>query len=692
MRFDTLLIANRGEIALRIMRTARRMGLRCVAVYSDADAYSPHVRFADLAVHIGPAPADQSYRDGAALIAACRRAGAQAIHPGYGFLSENADFAQAVADAGLVFVGPSPGVIDLMGNKARAKQAMEAAGVPTVPGAAAHGDARQVLEAARRIGYPVILKAAAGGGGRGMRVVRREDELEALLRQARSEAASAFGSDEIILERAIENGRHIEVQVLCDEHGRCLHLGERDCSTQRRFQKLIEEAPSPAVDEALRHAMGEVARKACEAIGYTGAGTLEFLLDAQRRFYFMEMNTRLQVEHGVTELVTGLDLVEQQIRIAQGQPLALAQQDVRLRGHAIELRLCAEDPWQGYLPQVGTVGLWRAPPEVRADTCLEDGTEIGPFYDSMVAKLMAWGDSREACLASLRQACERTALLGVRSNLGFLRRCLAHPQFAAGEVTTDFLGCQDLGQDPWRRTPSPHARAAAALLLGGGIGPAAGAIAAGRITGRITDRLPDRSPGRSLWLRDASHPASPSPAQGYTLSHAGGGLQLACEDGPPPMARGATDPAPAAASVSACWQLGHLRWEPRTGLLGLEVDGLYRPLHCHQDASGQLWVQDGADSFVFERLLRFEAGHGSAGGGGQVRAPMSGRVIAVLVDEGQRVERGDTLLVIESMKMEMPLAAPGAGRIAALGVRPGMQLAAGQVLLQVRADEDKELS
>jgi acetyl-CoA carboxylase biotin carboxylase subunit len=684
MRFDTLLIANRGEIALRIMRTARRMGLRCVAVYSDADAQSPHVRCADLAVHIGPTPADQSYRDGAALIAACRRAGAQAIHPGYGFLSENADFAQAVADAGLVFVGPSPGVIDLMGNKARAKQAMEAAGVPTVPGAAAQGDARQVLDAARRIGFPVILKAAAGGGGRGMRVVRREDELEALLRQARSEAASAFGSDEIILERAIENGRHIEVQVLCDEHGRCLHLGERDCSTQRRFQKLIEEAPSPAVDEALRQAMGEVARKACEAIGYTGAGTLEFLLDAQRRFYFMEMNTRLQVEHGVTELVTGLDLVEQQIRIAQGQPLALAQQDVRLRGHAIELRLCAEDPWQGYLPQVGTVGLWRAPPEVRADTCLEDGAEIGPFYDSMVAKIMAWADSREACIASLRQACERTALLGVRSNLGFLRRCLGHPQFAAGEVTTDFLGRQDLGQDPWRRSPSAHARAAAALLLGGGIGLAAGAIAADRIT--------DRLPGRSLWLRDASHPASPSAAQGYTLSRTGGGLQLACEDGPPPMARGAIDLPPGAPSVSTSWQLGNLRWEPQTGLLGLEIDGLYRPLHCHRDAAGQLWVQDGADSFVFERLLRFEAGQGGAGRAGELRAPMSGRVIAVLVDEGRQVERGETLLVIESMKMEMPLAAPGAGRIAELGVRPGMQLAAGQVLLQVRADEDKELS
>jgi acetyl/propionyl-CoA carboxylase alpha subunit len=386
----------------------------------------------------------------------------------------------------------------------------------------------------------------------------------------------------------------------------------------------------------------------------------------------------------VTELVTGLDLVEQQIRIAQGQPLALAQQDVRLRGHAIELRLCAEDPWQGYLPQVGTVGLWRAPPEVRADTCLEDGAEIGPFYDSMVAKIMAWADSREACIASLRQACERTALLGVRSNLGFLRRCLGHPQFAAGEVTTDFLGRQDLGQDPWRRSPSAHARAAAALLLGGGIGLAAGAIAADRIT--------DRLPGRSLWLRDASHPASPSAAQGYTLSRTGGGLQLACEDGPPPMARGAIDLPPGAPSVSTSWQLGNLRWEPQTGLLGLEIDGLYRPLHCHRDAAGQLWVQDGADSFVFERLLRFEAGQGGAGRAGELRAPMSGRVIAVLVDEGRQVERGETLLVIESMKMEMPLAAPGAGRIAELGVRPGMQLAAGQVLLQVRADEDKELS
>lgn len=349
MRFDTLLIANRGEIALRVIRTARRMGIRTVAVYSDADAGSPHVSAAHMAVHIGPSAADQSYRNMAAIINACKRSGAQAVHPGYGFLSENAEFAQAVVDAGLVFVGPTARVISLMGNKAQAKITMQSAGVPTVPGEQGCTTVAQIQAAAQKIGFPVILKAAAGGGGRGMRVVRDPAELPEMFRQAQSEADSAFGSDEIIIERAIEQGRHIEVQVLCDEQGTCLHLGERDCSTQRRFQKLIEEAPSPAVSDALRQRMGEVARKACSAIGYTGVGTLEFLLDADKEhFYFMEMNTRLQVEHGVTELVTGLDLVEQQLRVAQGLPLTFGQQDVQMRGHAIEVRVCAEDPWQGY--------------------------------------------------------------------------------------------------------------------------------------------------------------------------------------------------------------------------------------------------------------------------------------------------------------------------------------------------------
>jgi acetyl-CoA carboxylase biotin carboxylase subunit len=660
MRFDTLLVANRGEIALRILRTARRMGLRTVAVYSDADAHGPHVRAADVAVHIGPTPADQSYRNAAALIEACRRTGAQAIHPGYGFLSENAEFAQAVADAGLVFVGPSARVIALMGNKAQAKQAMQAAGVPTVPGEQGCATQEQIAAAARRIGFPVILKAAAGGGGRGMRVVREPGALAEMFRQAQSEAAGAFGSGEIIIERAIERGRHIEVQVLCDEHGRCLHLGERDCSTQRRFQKLIEEAPSPAVDAALREAMGQVARQACEAIGYTGVGTLEFLLDEDKRFYFMEMNTRLQVEHGVTELVTGLDLVEQQIRVARGEALAFGQQDVRLKGHAIELRLCAEDPWAGFLPQVGTVGDWRAPADIRIDSALQSGMAISPFYDSMVAKLMAWGESREACIAQLARACERTTALGVRTNLGFLARCLRHPRFAQGQVTTDFLAQEDLQQPFWRRELSAHALAAAALVLGGAVKTAMAGPA-------------ERLGGRSLWLRDATAGADGKAVQ-CTLAPGAAGLALQCKAGVDPQ--------------ESTWQIAHLRWHQDAGgaRLGLAIDGIYRELACWQQDGGPLWVQDGADAFVFERVERFAAA-GSRQGSGLLRAPMSGRVIAVLAGEGQEVAQGDPLVVIESMKMEMPLAAPCAGRIAQLHVSQGQQLNAGQAVLEVMGEE-----
>jgi len=672
MRFDTLLVANRGEIALRVLRTARRMGLRTVAVYSDADAHSPHVRAADLAVHIGPAPADRSYRDGAALIEACRRSGAQAIHPGYGFLSENAEFAQAVADAGLVFVGPSPRVIALMGNKAQAKQAMQAAGVPTVPGEQGCATPAQAADAAQRLGFPVILKAAAGGGGRGMRVVRRPDDLADMFRQAQSEAAGAFGSGEIIIERAIDRGRHIEVQVLCDEHGHCVHLGERDCSTQRRFQKLIEEAPSPAVDEALREAMGQVARQACEAIGYAGVGTLEFLLDEQRRFYFMEMNTRLQVEHGVTELVTGLDLVEQQIRVAQGEPLAFGQQDVRLGGHAIEVRLCTEDPWAGFLPQVGVMGDWRAPEDIRVDAALRSGVEITPFYDSMAAKLMAWGENREACIARLARACERATALGVRTNQGFLARCLRHPRFAAGQITTDFLAGEDLQQPFWRREPSPHALAAAALALGGAARPGAGPS--------------ERLGGRALWLRDVT--ADP---RGRVLHCAvaqdAEGCAVRCRAHP-----AGADPAPEAAPDAATWRIGDLRWHDDAGgrRLGLAVDGIYRELACFEERPGRLWVQDGADAFVFERVERFEAGGGTQEGGGMLRAPMSGRVIAVLARAGQEVAEGDPLVVLESMKMEMPLAAPCAGRIAELRVAEGQQLEAGQAILEVERESGKE--
>ena len=682
MRFDTLLIANRGEIALRVIRTARRMGIRTVAVYSDADAGSPHVRAAHMAVHIGPSAADQSYRNMAAIIDACKRSGAQAVHPGYGFLSENAEFAQAVVDAGLVFVGPTARVISLMGNKAQAKITMQSAGVPTVPGEQGCTTVAQIQAAAQKIGFPVILKAAAGGGGRGMRVVRDPAELPEMFRQAQSEAASAFGSDDIIIERAIEQGRHIEVQVLCDEQGTCLHLAERDCSTQRRFQKLVEEAPSPAVSDALRQRMGEVARKACSAIGYTGVGTLEFLLDADKEhFYFMEMNTRLQVEHGVTELVTGLDLVEQQLRVAQGLPLTFGQQDVQMRGHAIEVRVCAEDPWQGYLPQVGTLGAWQLPEGIRADSALQSGSVISPFYDSMIAKLLAHADTREACASKLRLACEETTALGVRTNLGFLARCLTHPRFLAGEVTTDFLGKQDLKSAEWKHEPSHHTHAAAALLLNG-IG----------LAKPSTKLASDRRDGRSLWMRDATSAAATTMHECTVLhADAAGSLLLQCRAGSPPTRSKSKERTQSEPTAAQPWHISNLHGSTdasgHSGSLSFALDGIWRTTHWYCDADKRLWIQDRADSFVFERVTRFDSDSDGSGKGGLLKAPMSARVIAVFAEAGQQVAKDDPLVVLESMKMEMPMLAPFAGRVEKLNVAMGEQLNAGQVILEVVAQD-----
>ena len=690
MRFDTLLIANRGEIALRVIRTAREMGLRTVAVYSDADAHSPHVQAAHMAVRIGPAAADQSYRNIAAILEARHRSGAQAVHPGYGFLSENPEFAQAVVEAGFTFVGPTARVIALMGNKAAAKQTMEAAGVPTVPGARGCQSIEDLQSAAQSIGYPVILKAAAGGGGRGMRVVRQPADLPELFRQASSEASSAFGSDEIILERAIESGRHIEVQVLCDEHGNCLHLGERDCSTQRRFQKLIEEAPSPAVDALLRSEMGEVARRACSAIGYTGAGTLEFLLDDQKRFYFMEMNTRLQVEHGVTELVTGLDLVEQQIRIAQGAPLAFRQEDVQLEGHAIELRVCAEDPWNGYLPQVGTVGKWQAPTNIRTDSALHDGSVISPFYDSMVAKLLAYGESRQACIARLRLACDETTLLGVRSNLGFLQRCLEHPRFMQGAITTDFLSQENLDGPAWQRHPSAHAQCAAAFILGG-------SIQSHTAISHSAAPAPRPSLVRSLWIKEVTSPPSPSGGgadlRQYSVTAHGNGLEwrIVSEGGVPPSRTTGTPARQPAPAARECRTIRNLHCDFLPGAvditLGFAVDDLWRQLKCYRPSPNELWVQDGADTFIFEWVTRFASDSDALSRGGVIKAPMSARVIAVMAEVGQTVSTGEPLVVLESMKMEMPMLAPCDGVVTSMNVAMGEQLASGAPILEVQAHE-----
>src|SRR5262245_48954231 len=439
--FFKVLVANRGEIALRVMRSARRLGLGVVAVYSDADRDSLHVRAADQAVRIGEARRAQSYLNIPAIVAAAKASGADAVHPGYGFLAENEDFAQACKDAGLVFIGPSPQAIEAMGNKAGAKEIMRKAGVPVVPGyqGADQGD-EVMLAQARTIGFPVMIKAVAGGGGRGMRLVADAASFPDALRSARSEAKAAFGDPTVILERAIQNPRHIEIQVFGDSHGNAIHLGERDCSVQRRHQKLIEEAPSPAVTPELRAKMGDVAVAAVRALRYEGAGTLEFLLDASGEFYFMEMNTRLQVEHPVTEAITGLDLVELQLRVARGEPLPVKQQDIRFSGHAIEVRLCSEDASHDFMPQSGRMARWQVPDGIRVEDALESGSEIPPFYDSMIAKVISHGGSREEARGRLICGLEQLVAFGVTTNQAFLMSCLRHPGFARGEATTAFIG------------------------------------------------------------------------------------------------------------------------------------------------------------------------------------------------------------------------------------------------------------
>ena len=516
MSFEKVLVANRGEIACRVLQSARSLGYRTVAVFSEADAGARHVQLADEAVCIGPATAAESYLNVPALLDACRRSGADAVHPGYGFLSENADFAAACAEAGVTFIGPPAEAIRLMGSKRLSKIAMQEAGVPCVPGYQGEDQSDDTLiKEAEAVGLPLMIKASAGGGGRGMRVVTEPQQIAAQLKSARQEAKSSFGNDELILERAVINPRHVEIQVFGDHHGNVIHLGERDCSVQRRHQKVVEEAPSPVVDEDLRRRMGEAAVNAAKACDYVGAGTVEFLLGADGEFYFLEMNTRLQVEHPVTELVTGQDLVAWQLRVASGEPLPLTQEQVRLTGHAMEVRLYAEDPAQGYLPQTGPVLSWRpaSGEGVRIDHGLVDGAEVGSHYDPMLAKIIAFGASRDEARRRLIRAVEDTVLMGLDDNRRFLAAILRHPEFAAGDATTAFID-GPFADDPGLRaadTPEALWALAALLLTRIGAGDAAGVpvavagAAAGAGPGRPrTHPLPD--PGR--------HPRRPGPDPG----------------------------------------------------------------------------------------------------------------------------------------------------------------------------------
>ncbi|MGY3336503.1 acetyl-CoA/propionyl-CoA carboxylase biotin carboxyl carrier protein [Streptomyces filamentosus] len=637
--FDTVLVANRGEIAVRVIRTLRALGVRSVAVYSDADADARHVREADTAVRIGPAAASESYLSVPALLDAARRTGAQAVHPGYGFLAENAAFARACAEAGLVFIGPSAEAIALMGDKIRAKETVRAAGVPVVPGDA---DPR-VAEAAREMGPPVLLKPSAGGGGKGMRLVRDLAVLDEEIAAARREARASFGDDTLLVERWIDRPRHIEIQVLADAHGNVVHLGERECSLQRRHQKIIEEAPSVLLDGATRAAMGAAAVEAARSCGYVGAGTVEFIVPGNdpSQYYFMEMNTRLQVEHPVTELITGLDLVEWQLRVAAGEPLDFAQDDVRLDGWAVEARICAEDPSRGFLPSGGTILALDEPSGdgVRTDSGLLEGSEVSSLYDPMLSKVIVHAKDRPTALRRLRAALAELTTLGVPTNAGFLRRLLAHPDVVSGAMDTGLVERDAESLVP-RGVPDEVYAAAAAVR---------GAELAPEPRGGWADPF-DAPTGWRLG-------GTPKPLA-FPLRAAG--------------AEPVTVEAPAGARVT-------------DRSVTVTVDGI---VHSFRRAGAWLG-RDGDSWHVMDHDPVAAALSGARHGGADtLAAPMPGTVTVVKVAVGDEVEAGQSLLVVEAMKMEHVISAPHAGTVTELDVTPGTTVAMEQVLAVVTPREE----
>jgi geranyl-CoA carboxylase alpha subunit len=651
--FDKILIANRGEIALRVMRTARAMGYRTVAVYSSADRHSRHVREADQAVCIGEAlPADSYLRIGK-IIEAAKLSGANAIHPGYGFLAENARLAQACIDEGIVFIGPSAHSIEAMGHKAGAKRLMMEAGVPCVPGYQGEdqSEARMVQEA-DRIGFPIMIKATAGGGGRGMRLVQDGNDFVEALRSAQSEAQSAFGDSEVILERTIVEPRHIEIQIIADRYGNVIHLGERDCSIQRRHQKLVEEAPSPSVSPELRADMGAAAVKAVKAINYEGAGTLEFLLDRDGNYYFMEMNTRLQVEHPVTEAITGLDLVELQLRVAAGEKLPLQQEQVEFDGHAIEVRLCAENAVQSFMPQSGTMARWQMPATVRVDDAIESGADVPPFYDSMIAKLISHGSTRDEARRRLASALEDAVALGVDTNQHFLVRCLRHSAFINGQATTAFVEQHGEALLQVDSTAETRARALAAVLL-------------------YMTPVQDRYAGKS--------------GMAHRL---------------PIIFRFSMGGKDHAASVlkreNDCFEV--IIGEQPLELTIIEIhDDLVRFTCEGLDEMASLLRNLNSLSFRYrgqawaiEERTRAPAARGDeVGGDGNIRASMNGRVVAVNVAVGDKVETGQAILVLEAMKMEHVHLSKVAGTVTSITVSEGDQVPAAKIVAEIESAENE---
>jgi 3-methylcrotonyl-CoA carboxylase alpha subunit len=644
--FASVLIANRGEIACRIARTAKRLGLRTVAVYSEADAQALHVRECDEAYPIGPAPAAESYLVAQKIIEAARASGAQCIHPGYGFLSENPEFAEACAQAGIVFVGPPAAAIRAMGLKDRAKALMQRAGVPVVPGY--HGERQEAAflkEKAHETGYPVLIKAVAGGGGKGMRRVDRPADFEAALESAQREATGSFGDARVLIEKYVAAPRHIEMQVFADNHGNAIHLNERDCSLQRRHQKVIEEAPAPGMSAELRAAMGEAAVKAAQAVGYAGAGTVEFIADGSKGlhpggYWFMEMNTRLQVEHPVTEAITGLDLVELQFRVACGEKLPLAQREVPLRGHAVEARIYAEDPARGFLPSTGTLVALRFPQGVRVDTGVEQGSAISPYYDPMIAKMVAHAPSRDAALQTLANAIESTVAAGPRTNLALLAALCRAPDFRAGNFDTGFID----------RNPA----------LAGSAEPdgAAAAYGAARLLAQDTGRIVEAAG------RDADAPVSPWDAtDGFQLSGPRRVTLPLLVDGEP--AEAGVSYGPEGTTIAVAGE------EAAVDATAIEADAIYVLRHGRQTV-----------------VRRVEPGSGNLDhGDGQIKAPMHGKVLALLVADGDLVEKGQRVAIVEAMKMEHSLTALRAGRVKDIAVAAGSQVAEGARLMNIDPGE-----
>jgi 3-methylcrotonyl-CoA carboxylase alpha subunit len=668
--FDKILIANRGEIACRVARSAQRMGIRTVAVYSDADADALHVTACDEAYRLGPAPARTSYLDAPKIVAIATAAGAQAIHPGYGFLSENESFAVAVAAAGLVFVGPPPAAIRAMGSKAEAKAIMGRAGVPVVPGYHGADQDDAVLQAqADAIGYPVLIKASFGGGGKGMRVVLRRDEFAAALASARREARAGFGDERVLLEKYLPQARHIEIQVFADTHGQCVHLFERDCSVQRRHQKVLEEAQAPGMTLPRRERMGAAAVAAAKAIGYTGAGTVEFIVaeppGPDAPFYFMEMNTRLQVEHPVTEMVTGVDLVEWQLRVAAGERLPLTQEQIALHGHAIEARIYAEDPDHDFLPSIGRIVYLRTPEtsaQVRIDTGVGEGDAISRYYDPMIAKLIAWGEDRPAALRRLKAALAAYRVAGVTTNIAFLQRLLAHDAFASGRVDTGLIGRHHAALFPPPSPPPERVLAVAAL------GELARLRAAALLRARASG-----DPG-SPWHEVATWwPNSDQHAIALTFQAAGGAYPVRVRNDGDVVTLQLGGREVAASVTSEGCDL-RVRFDGGDWAAAYVAQGEERYVFCGSEMHRLRCVDPLAHSAVEEA----HAGH--------LTAPMSGTVVAVLVQVGEAVAKGAPLLVLEAMKMEHTIEAPASGKVSAVHYRQGEQVAEGAALIDLDGD------